>query len=119
MADRLPRLLLHLEGAVVAVAAIVVYLDDGQPWWLLFVLALAPDLSAIGFVAGPYAGAIAYDVAHTYALPVPIAALGVAAELDWAVIAGLVWIAHIGFDRVIGYGLKYPDGFSKTHLQRV
>ena len=86
---------------------------------MLLVFALAPDLSAVGYVAGPYAGAIAYDVAHTYAVPIPIAVVGVVAELDWAVMVGLVWIAHIGFDRAIGYGLKYPDGFSRTHLQRV
>ena len=40
---------------------------------------------------------------------------------DWPVVVaiGLVWLAHIGFDRVLGYGLKYPEGFKETHLQRV
>ncbi len=30
----------------------------------------------------------------------------------------LVWFAHIGFDRMVGYGLKYPTDFFDTHLRR-
>ena len=32
---------------------------------------------------------------------------------------GLIWLAHIGMDRAIGYGLKYPTNHKDTHLQRV
>jgi hypothetical protein len=117
--DRLPRSLLHVEGAVVAVAAVALYFHLGYPWWLLVVLALAPDLSMIAYAAGPAAGAVAYDIAHTYALPVALALVGVFADADLAVQIGLVWAAHIGVDRAIGYGLKYPSGFRDTHLQRV
>ena len=106
MTDRLPRTLLHAEGVVV-------------PWWLLVVLALAPDLSMAGYAAGPIVGAAAYDVAHTYSLPVALAAIGVLVDADLAVQIGLVWTAHIGVDRAIGYGLKYRSGFKDTHLQRV
>ena len=31
----------------------------------------------------------------------------------------LIWISHIGFDRLLGYGLKYPTQFRDTHLQHV
>lgn len=119
MTDRLPRLLLHAEGAAVAISAVVVYFWAGYPWWLLLVLALAPDLAMLGYLAGPRIGAIAYDVAHTYALAVPLAAVGLVAGADIAAEIGLVWIAHIGVDRAIGYGLKYPTRFEDTHLQRV
>jgi hypothetical protein len=119
MADRLPRTLLHLEGAVVAVAAVTLYFHLGYPWWLLVVLALAPDLSMVGYAAGNRVGAVAYDVAHTYAIPVALAAVGVLADVELAVQIALVWAAHIGVDRAIGYGLKYPTGFQDTHLQRV
>jgi hypothetical protein len=30
-----------------------------------------------------------------------------------------IWIAHIGFDRALGYGLKYGSGFTHTHLGRI
>jgi hypothetical protein len=111
--------LLHVEGAVIAAAAIALYFHLDYPWWLLLVLALAPDLSMLGYVAGPVAGRAAYDAAHTYAVPVGLAAIGVLSDSDLAVQIGLVWTAHIGIDRAIGYGLKYRSGFKDTHLQRV
>ena len=119
MADRLPRSLLHVEGAVAAVAAVALYFHLGYPWWLLVVLALAPDLSMLGYVAGPAVGAIAYDLAHTYAVPVILGTIGVLADANLAVQLALIWITHIGVDRAIGYGLKYRTGFGDTHLQRV
>jgi hypothetical protein len=27
-----------------------------------------------------------------------------------------IWVAHIGLDRVLGYGLKLEGGFEQTHL---
>ena len=117
--NRLPRLLLHAEGAAVAIAAVGLYFYADYRWWLILVLALAPDLSMIGFAAGPRVGAAAYNAAHTYVLPVALAAVGVVAEADWPVQLGLIWLTHIGVDRAIGYGLKYPSGFKNTHLQRV
>ena len=116
---KVPRLLLHAEGAVVFVAATVVYFEQGHPWWLFLLLVLAPDLSMIGYAAGAGAGAFAYDAAHTYALPVALATLGVVVGWDGAVAVALVWTAHIGVDRAVGYGLKYPSAFKDTHLQRV
>jgi hypothetical protein len=118
-AERLPRSLLHLEGAAVAVAAVTIYFWAGHPWWLIVVLALAPDLAMIAYAAGPRMGAIAYDVAHTYSLPVVLGAIGVVTDSGGAVAVALVWLTHIGVDRAIGYGLKYPSGFKDTHLQRV
>ncbi len=117
--ERLPRLLLHLEGVAVAIAAVVVYFWADHPWWLLLVLALAPDLSMAAYAAGPRIGAAAYDVVHTYAIPLGIGAIGVVAQSDAAVAVALIWLTHIGVDRAIGYGLKYPTGFKDTHLQRV
>ena len=117
--EHFPRRLLHAEGAVVFLAATLLYFHDDHPWWLYLVLALAPDLSMLGYLAGPRAGAAAYDVVHTYVLPVALAALGVVSDVDTLTAVGLVWIAHIGVDRAVGYGLKYPSGFKDTHLQRV
>ncbi|HKP09682.1 MAG TPA: DUF4260 domain-containing protein [Gaiella sp.] len=119
MTDRLPRALLHVEGVVVAAAAVALYFHLGYPWWLFLVLILAPDLSMGGYAAGPVVGRATYDAAHTYALPVALAAIGVLADVEVAVQIGLIWTAHIGVDRAIGYGLKYRSGFKDTHLQRV
>jgi hypothetical protein len=116
---RLPGLLLRLEGAAVLAGSLVVYFDQGFGWVALVVLALAPDLAAIGDAAGPKAGAVAYDVAHTEALPVALGVAGVLAGEETAVQLALIWLVHIGADRLLGYGLKYPTSFHDTHLQRV
>ena len=119
MIERLPRLLLHLEGATVAAAATVVYFDGGHPWWLFILLALAPDLAMLGYLAGPRVGAATYDAVHTYALPILLALVGLLADADGALAVALIWLTHIGVDRALGYGLKYPTAFRDTHLQRV
>jgi uncharacterized protein DUF4260 len=119
MAERLPRVLLRAEGAAVAIAAAAVYFDQGYAWWLLLVLALAPDVAALGYLAGPRAGSIAYNAAHMYATPVALLAGGVLADADTLIQIALIWLVHIGVDRAIGYGLKYPTAFKDTHLQRV
>lgn len=104
---------------MIFVAASVLYFHGDHPWWLYLLLALAPDLSMIGYAAGPRVGALTYDAVHAYALPVAVATAGVVGDADTAVAVGLIWIAHIGADRALGYGLKYPTGFKDTHLQRV
>ncbi len=119
MTDRLPRALLPRATYDAAHAAVVLYFHLGYPWWLFLVLILAPDLSMGGYAAGPVVGRATYDAAHTYALPVALAAIGVLADAEVAVQIGLIWTAHIGVDRAIGYGLKYRTGFKDTHLQRV
>jgi len=80
---------------------------------------LAPDLSALGYVAGPAAGAVTYDLAHTYVGPVVLGLIGVLADSGVATQLALIWFVHIGADRLLGYGLKYPTGFRDTHLQRL
>ena len=119
MVNRLPRVLLRVEGLAVAVAAIAFYFHADHPWWLLVALVLAPDLSMVGYLAGPKIGAAAYDAAHTYVVPVALATVGVIVDAELAVQLGLIWLTHIGVDRAIGYGLKYPTDFKDTHLQRV
>lgn len=119
VADRLPHLLLRAEGLALAAGALALYVHEGHGWLLLVLLALAPDLSMIGYAAGPRVGAVAYDVAHTTVLPLPLGVGGFFAGADLPVQLALIWLVHIGVDRLVGYGLKYPAGFKDTHLQRV
>lgn len=111
-----PRYLLRVEGLGVLVVALAVYVTLDGPLWLLLVLGLVPDLSMIGYLAGPRVGSVTYNVVHTYTLPLVLGGIGVWLDLTLATLVAAIWIAHIGVDRFAGFGLKYPTGFSDTHL---
>jgi hypothetical protein len=119
VSDLLPRRLLRLEGAAVLVGALALYLEAGNPWWAFLALFLLPDVAFLAYAAGPRVGASVYDVLHWEALPVALAVTGVLTGSSRATALGLVWLAHIGLDRAVGYGLKYPSSARETHLQRV
>ncbi len=119
MTDAVPRTLLRLEGAAVFAAAVALYAHEGHSWWLFVALLLAPDLGMVGYVFGTRVGSITYDATHFEALPVALAAAGLVAGSGVSVQLGLIWLAHIGLDRALGYGLKYATRFKDTHLQRV
>jgi hypothetical protein len=116
---RLPRLLLGAEGVAVAAAAAAVYFYADYPWWLFVALVLAPDVSLLGYLLGPRVGAVCYDALHTYVGPVALGAIGVIADAEVASRLALIWLTHLGADRALGYGLKYPSAFKDSHLQRV
>ena len=115
----LPRRLLRLEGLAVFGGAVALYFHFGYGWLLLVVLVLAPDLSMLGYLRGPRYGALAYDVAHTEVWPIGLAVGGAIAGEERLTQIGLIWLIHIGADRLLGYGLKYPTDFKDSHLQRV
>jgi Domain of unknown function (DUF4260) len=120
MRASLPAAFLRLEAVVVAVAAAALYFDADYAVWVFLAFLLAPDVSFAGYLAGPRVGAVAYNLAHTYAFPVAIGAgVLLAGERGWPLQAALIWAAHIGIDRALGYGLKYPTGFKDTHLNRI
>lgn len=111
-----PRTILRFEGGAVFATAIATYLVVGGPLWLLAVLALAPDLSMLGYLAGHRLGSRLYNLCHTYSIPLALGALGSWTGVSIVTWGALVWAAHIGADRAVGYGLKYPTGFGHTHL---
>jgi Domain of unknown function (DUF4260) len=115
----MPLRLLRLEGLALLVGSLVVYFHLDFGWLLLVVLFLAPDISFAGYVAGPRIGSWAYNVAHTTLGPIALGVVGVLSDAGWCVQLALIWLAHIGLDRLLGYGLKYPTAFKDTHLNRV
>lgn len=115
------RGLLRLEGLGLLAAALVLYAQSGEGWTLFLVLFLVPDLSFAAYIFGARAGAVAYNLMHSTIGPFVLAALSQVgatriadAQLLWPV--ALIWFAHVGFDRALGYGLKYASAFSDTHL---
>jgi hypothetical protein len=113
------RILLRLEGLALLASMVLVYALWGGSWWAFVLLLLLPDISLAAYLAGPGTGAIVYNAAHTTVLPAALAALGLALSQPLMVSLAIIWLAHIGMDRAVGYGLKYEAGFGFTHLGRI
>ena len=114
-----PRTLLSLEGLAVFVTSVFFYFGNGGPWWLFVLLLLAPDLSAAGYLLSARIGSIAYNAVHIYVWPLLLLAYALYQGEPFIQQLALIWAAHIGMDRMLGFGLKYPTRFQDTHLQRV
>lgn len=116
--DRPVLALLRLEGAAAFAAGLVAYFALTDGWLTFAIFSLTPDLAMVGYAFGPRVGARLYNFAHTYLAPAVLTGLGL-----WALPALLpvasVWLAHIGIDRALGYGLKSETSFGLTHLGRV
>jgi hypothetical protein len=113
------RAVLRLEGLALFAGTTLLYFLWGGPWWLYVVLLLAPDLSFAGYLAGPKIGAWAYNAAHSSIIPLGMLTVGFGFAPPLVLSLALIWLAHIGFDRAVGYGLKYERGFGFTHLGRI
>ncbi len=113
------RFFLRLEGLAAAALSAVFYAKTGASWWLFAALWITPDLSMLGYLAGPGWGARIYNAIHSYTTPATLAVTAMLLRSPALVPIALIWFNHIGVDRLLGYGLKYPAGFTWTHLGRM
>jgi Domain of unknown function (DUF4260) len=111
-----PRRWLGLEGLVLLAGALIAYSTLGQPWWLVPAGILVPDIAMSGYVAGTRLGAHLYNLAHATLLPAVMLGIGYCQADRLLMALALIWLAHIGLDRLLGMGLKYNDRFAHTHL---
>lgn len=110
------RNFLRLEGALVAAVAAYFYAQSDASWWLFALLVMAPDISMVGYVKDRELGAKCYNAGHTYIAPAILWLVLSTLNVELAGPLALIWIVHIGADRLLGYGLKYPGSFKQTHL---
>lgn len=115
----LPKFMLHLEGLAIFITAIALYANQQGNWWMFALLLFTPDVAMVGYLHSIRLGAFTYNLAHTYTTPLLLIALSVAIGSPLLMHVGLILLAHIGMDRTVGYGLKYPTAFKDTHLGRV
>ena len=109
------------EGALVFIGALAILAQDWNPlvWWAAILIFFAPDLSFAAYLAGPKVGAAVYNAVHLYGFGLVVMALGWLADQPLITALGFLWLAHAGFDRMLGYGLKLASGFQDTHLGRI
>lgn len=111
-----PNIVLRAEGALVFAAATFTYSQMHSGWLIYAILFFTPDFFMLGYLANARLGSIGYNIGHSYLVPAALLALGWFTDSPIASAVALIWIAHIGFDRAVGYGLKYAAGFKINHL---
>jgi hypothetical protein len=114
-----PKLILRLEGLALFAAGLAAFVYLNQSVWIFAGVFFVPDISIAGYLAGPKVGSTFYNILHTTIWPLLLAIFGVLYGELFAQALAFIWLAHIGFDRALGYGLKYPSAFGDTHLGRI
>jgi Domain of unknown function (DUF4260) len=113
------RTVLRLEGLALFIGmTLLYYIWDGD-WWVYAILFFVPDLSFAAYLSGPRFGALIYNTLHSYLGPMAMMTTGFATAEPLILSIAMIWLAHIGFDRALGYGLKYASGFGFTHMGRI
>ena len=118
MAEGGVKTLLQLEGVAMLAASAGLYQQIGGDWKLFALLFFAPDVIFIFYLFGPRVGTAAYNAVHSMIGPLSLASLGMAMDAHLALAVSLIWLAHIVFDRALGFGLKHATGFGDTHLNQ-
>jgi uncharacterized protein DUF4260 len=113
-----PSILLRIEGGAIFAASVFGYYQNHASWMCFVLLFLTPDLFMLSYLANMRVGAMVYNIAHTLLMPGLLFTIGIFIGKPLVAFV-LIWTAHIGFDRLLGFGLKYPTRFKDTHLQHV
>lgn len=112
----LPKMLLRIEALLLFAASIIVFALQGLDWWIYPLLVLLPDVFMVGYLKSTKLGAIVYNIGHSTPVPAILLGLGLLDTNSWLIALAAIWFGHIGWDRLLGYGLKYNDSFKHTHL---
>ena len=113
------KTLLKLEEVAQFSLSIVLFSQLPFAWWWFPALILVPDLSMLGYLINPKIGAYAYNLVHHKAFAIAIGILGLLMNSQPLLLTGILLFGHAAMDRMMGYGLKYPDSFEHTHLGRI
>ena len=111
-----PKIWLRVEGLVLLIATIILFAGQHQRWWIYPALLLLPDIFMVGYLGGKKSGAFLYNLGHSYLAPALVIYSGWRGHHPFVIAVGVIWLGHIGWDRLLGYGLKYDSGFKQTHL---
>jgi len=118
-AKSVPNILLRIEGLIVFLLSVYFYFNGGGDIILFFVAWVLPDLGMIGYVKNSKLGSLTYNLTHTYIIPLILALFFILIDNSFGLQMMYVWFSHLGLDRLAGYGLKYPDKFKNTHMNKV
>ena len=112
-----PRTWLRLEGLTLLIGALTGFATTGEAWWFVPAFLLLPAVAALGYLWSTRVGAHLYNLTHAAPLPAALAGIGVWQHQSRILAIALIWMAHIGMDRALNYGLKYGADARHTHLE--
>lgn len=110
---------LKLEEFGMFVLGIALFAVTEFSWWVFPALIFVPDLSMAGYLLNSRAGAFVYNLFHHKGIAIVVYIIGLMINNAVLLLAGIILFAHSSLDRMLGYGLKYPDSFTNTHLGRI
>ena len=113
------KTILRLEGLATFIASVYFYSIVSGNWFLFFALILVPDLAMLGYLRNKAFGSLVYNLLHNYVLGIAKILFGIYIANSLLVALGIILLAHVGMDRFLGFGLKYPTNFKHSHFQKV
>ncbi|WP_373877042.1 DUF4260 domain-containing protein [Lysinibacillus piscis] len=113
------RHIIKLEYASIALLCLLFYWYYQFPWLYLILFLLTPDISMVGYLINGKVGALFYNMSHSFICPAFLLFIGIVCTENVCMMIALIWLMHIGVDRALGYGLKYKDAFTHTHIQHI
>ena len=111
--------IIRLEALLVFILSLICYFFVGESWLLFLVAWIIPDVGMIGYLKNKKLGALFYNTTHTYLFSLSLVSAGYYLDNNILLALGIIFTNHIGLDRFLGFGLKYPNGFKDTHIQRL
>lgn len=109
--------ILRLEQLALFLLSIFLFARITELHWYFYAgLFFTPDVAFLGYLINTKVGAIFYNLFHHQGLWIILAIVGFFTKTEWLLGLGIVYVGHSAFDRLFGYGLKYPDSFNNTHL---
>lgn len=113
------KIWIHLEGLILFIFMLYFYFVNDFNWWVFLIFLFTPDISMLAYLINNSIGAVVYNIFHSYTISIPVLIFGLFMENNMLMVSGIIWCAHIGLDRLCGYGLKYKSDFKHTHLQKL
>jgi len=107
---------LRIEEFAQLLLAIFLFSQNEIAWWWYLILFFAPDIGMIGYAINTKIGVMTYNLFHHKGIAIILYLIGLQIENSWLAFSGLLLFGHAAFDRIFGFGLKYPDDFKHTHL---
>lgn len=114
------RILLILEELALFLGSVLLFgLATSYSWWIFAIFFFLPDVSFAAYLINTKIGSWIYNILHHKGIMIALTLIGYFAEMEWLLAVGIVFLGHAAFDRIFGYGLKFPDDFKHTHLGRI